>query len=81
MGLARWCVPWGSVRDLADRVQSRLIDRSYQLQADVPTGGTTSGALVHFTEDTMGPNVSTTTPWIAYISCDANETDASQNDG
>jgi len=55
--------------------------RSYQLQADVPTGGQTSGALVHFTESTMGPNVSTTTPWIAYISCDVNETNASQEDG
>lgn len=51
---------------------------SYQLQADIPTGGTTSGALVHFTEGTMGPNVSTSTPWIAYISCDVNETLASQ---
>jgi hypothetical protein len=29
----------------------------------------------------MGPNVSTTTPWIAYISCDVNETNASQEDG
>ena len=50
---------------------------SYQLQADIPTGGRTSGALVHFTESTMGPNVSTTTPWIAYVSCDVNETGAS----
>jgi hypothetical protein len=58
-----------------------LMYRSYQLQADVPTGGQTSGALVHFTESTMGPNVSTTTPWIAYISCDVNETNASQEDG
>jgi hypothetical protein len=58
-----------------------LIDRSYQLEADVPTGGQTSGALVHFTESTMGPNVSTNTPWIAYISCDVNETNASQEDG
>lgn len=41
----------------------------------------TSGALVHFTENTMGPNQSTTTPWIAYISCDVNETDASQEWG
>ena len=49
-----------------------------QLSADEPTGGTTSGALVHFTESTMGPNVSTTTPWIAFISCDRNETGASE---
>jgi hypothetical protein len=57
------------------------MSRSYQLQADVPTGGQTSGALVHFTESTMGPNASTTTPWIAYISCDVNETNASQEWG
>ncbi|KAK1927056.1 hypothetical protein DB88DRAFT_9476 [Papiliotrema laurentii] len=50
---------------------------SYQLQADIPTGGHSAGALVHFTEGMMGPNVSTTTPWIAYISCDVNETGAS----
>ncbi|KAK8854846.1 hypothetical protein IAR55_003585 [Kwoniella newhampshirensis] len=51
---------------------------SFQLQADVPTGGTTSGALVHFSESTMGQNLSTSTPWIAFISCDLNETIASQ---
>lgn len=28
----------------------------------------------------MGPNLTTSTPWIAYISCDANETGASQED-
>lgn len=50
---------------------------SYQLQADIPTGGHSAGALVHFTEGMMGPEVSTTTPWIAYISCDVNETGAS----
>ncbi|WVQ99960.1 hypothetical protein IAU59_007103 [Kwoniella sp. CBS 9459] len=47
---------------------------SFQLQADVRTGGTTSGALVHFSESNMGPNLTTSTPWIAYISCDVNET-------
>ncbi|WVR07482.1 hypothetical protein IAU60_004524 [Kwoniella sp. DSM 27419] len=47
---------------------------SFQLRADVPTGGTTSGALVHFSESNMGPNQTTSTPWIAYISCDVNET-------
>lgn len=47
----------------------------------MPTGGQTDGALVHFTESTMGPNQTTTTPWIAYISCDVNETDASQEWG
>ena len=50
---------------------------SYQLQADIPTGGQSSGALVHFTEATMGPNQTTSTPWIAYISCDVNETGSS----
>ncbi|KIR38264.1 hypothetical protein I307_02406 [Cryptococcus deuterogattii 99/473] len=50
---------------------------SFQLRADIDTGGTTSGALVHFSESTMGDNTSTTTPWIAFISCDANETTAS----
>ncbi|OCF42714.1 hypothetical protein I317_03445 [Kwoniella heveanensis CBS 569] len=47
---------------------------SFQLQADVRTGGTTSGALVHFSESNMGANLTTSTPWIAYISCDVNET-------
>jgi hypothetical protein len=53
---------------------------SYQLQADIATGGKSSGALVHFTEATMGPNLTTSTPWIAYISCDVNETGASLED-
>jgi hypothetical protein len=44
-------------------------------------GGTTSGALVHFAESNMGTNVTTETPWIAYISCDRNESMASQEDG
>lgn len=52
--------------------------RSYQLKADIPTGGVSSGALVHFTEASMGKNLSTDTPWIAYISCDRNESEASQ---
>ncbi|WOO76999.1 E3 ubiquitin-protein ligase RNF13 [Vanrija pseudolonga] len=51
---------------------------SYQLSADTHTTNVTQGALVHFTEETMGPNVTSSTPWIAYISCDANETNASQ---
>ncbi|WRT68352.1 uncharacterized protein IL334_005328 [Kwoniella shivajii] len=51
---------------------------SFQLQADIATGGTTSGALVHFSESNMGVNLTTSTPWIAYISCDVNETTASQ---
>lgn len=55
--------------------------RSFQLRADIDTGGTTSGALVHFSESTMGRNISTTTPWIAFISCDTNETTASMEWG
>ncbi|WWD19006.1 hypothetical protein CI109_103463 [Kwoniella shandongensis] len=51
---------------------------SFQLQADVPTGGQTAGALVHFSESTMGQNLTTSTPWIAFISCDLNETTASE---
>jgi hypothetical protein len=81
-----WVLPAGVYRGAVYVVTLKqggyeLIDRSYQLEADVPTGGQTSGALVHFTESTMGPNVSTNTPWIAYISCDVNETNASQEDG
>ena len=55
--------------------------RSYQLQADVATGGTTSGALVQFAESTMGQNLTTETPWIAYVSCDYNESSTSQEWG
>ncbi len=54
---------------------------SYQLEADVQTGGTTSGGLVHFVESSMGQNLTTSTPWIAYISCDVNESTASQEWG
>ncbi len=39
------------------------------------------GALVHFSESSQGPNLTTSTPWIAFISCDRNETNASQLDG
>lgn len=42
---------------------------------------TTRGALVHFTEASAQGNLTTTTPWIAYISCDTNETGASMEDG
>lgn len=54
---------------------------SFQLEADIQTNGSTSGALVHFTEATMGPNLTATIPWIAYISCDQNETEASNEWG
>lgn len=60
-------------------VISLNIDSSYQLQADVPTDdGISKGAFIHFSEQTMGANLSTTTPWIAFVSCDQNETGASQ---
>jgi hypothetical protein len=40
---------------------------------------------VHFTEASVraaaSQNTTVTTPWIAYISCDGNETDASEWDG
>lgn len=41
--------------------------------------GITQGALVHFNELGL-TNETTTTPWIALVSCDANATDASQVD-
>ncbi|KAG1816088.1 uncharacterized protein BJ212DRAFT_1356341 [Suillus subaureus] len=50
---------------------------SYQL-VGAGSNGTTKGALVHFTES-LAMNESTTTPWIALISCDANSTNFSEN--
>ncbi|KAJ9101202.1 hypothetical protein QFC21_003421 [Naganishia friedmannii] len=50
---------------------------SYQLTADISTGGIDKGALVHFNESSAGDNKTTSTPWIAFISCDFNETNAS----
>ncbi|KAH0827880.1 hypothetical protein J3R83DRAFT_3507 [Lanmaoa asiatica] len=35
------------------------------------------GIFVHFTEDSAG-NETTTTPWVAFVSCDANSTNSSQ---
>ncbi|KAG1890256.1 hypothetical protein F4604DRAFT_1568195 [Suillus subluteus] len=49
---------------------------SYQL-VGADSNGTTKGALVHFTES-LAMNESTTTPWIALISCDANSTNFSE---
>jgi hypothetical protein len=79
--------------------KAHLGNRSYQLTADIPTGGVDKvrfayryiacdsftdsrsqcyqGALVHFNESTAGENKTTSTPWIAFISCDFNETNAS----
>ncbi|KZO95511.1 hypothetical protein CALVIDRAFT_515779 [Calocera viscosa TUFC12733] len=52
---------------------------SYQLAGE-DSNGVTQGAIVHFTEATAADNLTTTTPWIAFISCDANATDASMED-
>ncbi|KAI0779339.1 hypothetical protein C8Q74DRAFT_1446931 [Fomes fomentarius] len=51
---------------------------SYQLVGADSTG-ISKGALVHFSEDKL-PNGTTTTPWIALVNCDANSTNASQED-
>ncbi|KAI0827253.1 hypothetical protein BC628DRAFT_1368527 [Trametes gibbosa] len=48
---------------------------SYQL-AGHNTTGVSRGAFVHFSEDQL-PKNTTTTPWIALISCDGNATQAS----
>ncbi|KAG1766976.1 hypothetical protein EDD22DRAFT_799625, partial [Suillus occidentalis] len=51
---------------------------SYQLVGADSNGTTKQGALVHFTES-LAVNETTTTPWIALVSCDANSTDFSEN--
>lgn len=51
---------------------------SYQL-VGADSNGISKGALVHFSENNL-TNDTTTTPWIALVSCDANATDASQID-
>ncbi|KAI1795737.1 hypothetical protein LXA43DRAFT_735012 [Ganoderma leucocontextum] len=51
---------------------------SYQL-VGADSLGINKGALVHFSEDKL-PNATTTTPWIALVSCDANATNASMDD-
>ncbi|KAH7916582.1 hypothetical protein BJ138DRAFT_995548 [Hygrophoropsis aurantiaca] len=51
---------------------------SYQL-VGANSNGISQGALVHFSEDYSG-NATTSTPWIALVSCDANSTNASQED-
>jgi len=51
---------------------------SHQLTAN-GSSGITMGAFVHFSEETVNDiTLSTTTPWIALISCDANATSASK---
>lgn len=49
-----------------------LTASSYQLQSDDHDSGlnTTRGALVHFSEEMFTPNISSSTPWIALISCE-----------
>ncbi|KAL4073896.1 hypothetical protein J3A83DRAFT_4357810 [Scleroderma citrinum] len=49
----------------------------YYLLAGGTTNGISQGVLVYFSEDIAG-NQTTTTPWIAFISCDGNSTNASQ---
>jgi len=51
---------------------------SYAL-ASANSSGTDQGAIVHFSEN-MLTNDTTTTPWIALVACDANATDASDTD-
>ncbi|KAH9892806.1 hypothetical protein C8Q73DRAFT_699539 [Cubamyces lactineus] len=51
---------------------------SYQL-VGAYSNGINKGALVHFSEDQM-PNETTTTPWIALVSCDTNSSHASMED-
>ncbi|CAL1707221.1 unnamed protein product [Somion occarium] len=51
-------------------------DVSYQL-VGANSSGVSKGALVHFSEEHLD-NDTTTTPWIALVSCDSNATDASQ---
>ncbi|EKM54537.1 uncharacterized protein PHACADRAFT_196967 [Phanerochaete carnosa HHB-10118-sp] len=53
-------------------------DVSYQL-VGADSDGISKGVLVHFSEFKLS-NDTTTTPWIALVSCDANSTDASMED-
>lgn len=53
-------------------------DVSYQL-VGADSDGISKGVLVHFSEFKLS-NDTTTTPWIALVSCDANATDASMED-
>ncbi|KAG8213947.1 hypothetical protein J3R82DRAFT_10693 [Butyriboletus roseoflavus] len=47
-----------------------------QLVGPEAGNGPAQGMFVHFTEDSAG-NETTTTPWIAFVSCDANSTNSS----
>ncbi|KAI0645948.1 hypothetical protein C8Q79DRAFT_910210 [Trametes meyenii] len=51
---------------------------SYQL-IGADSLGISKGALVHFSEDKL-TNETTSTPWVALVSCDANSTNASMED-
>ncbi|KAI0762124.1 hypothetical protein BD413DRAFT_217414 [Trametes elegans] len=51
---------------------------SYQLVGADSTG-ISKGALVHFSEDKL-TNDTTSTPWVALVSCDVNSTNASMED-
>ncbi|KAI6040283.1 hypothetical protein EDC04DRAFT_2678336 [Pisolithus marmoratus] len=50
----------------------------YYLLAGTNSDGLSQGPLVHFSEDIAGYGTTTTTPWIAFISCDTNSTNATQ---
>ncbi|KAH9848567.1 hypothetical protein C2E23DRAFT_889017 [Lenzites betulinus] len=65
---SRLTLRWYPEASFADTV-------SYQLAGQSSTG-ITKGAFVHFSEDQL-PNSTTTTPWIALISCDGNATQGS----
>ncbi|KAF9241600.1 hypothetical protein BU15DRAFT_44671 [Melanogaster broomeanus] len=78
-----------SVQEIATANASRLHTQWYPDGSDwqfvshqlVSLGGNgiSQGILVHFSED-YATNETTTTPWIALVSCDANSTNASQED-
>lgn len=50
----------------------------YYLLAGANSDGLSQGPLLHFSEDIAGYGTITTTPWIAFVSCDTNSTNATQ---
>ena len=54
-------------------------DGSISLQmSGEDTNGTTSGFIVHFSEHNATSQPATDSPWLAFISCDANSTDSTE---
>lgn len=52
-------------------------DDSISLQmSGEDTNGTTSGFIVHFTENNATSQPAADSPWLAFISCDSNSTDS-----